>query len=502
MWGGMGMANHIALGIDLNSTGRIVMLDGDGALLMHMGSLTAIGRYAKKSFVHIVINNGSHESVGGQPTAGFHVDFCAMASASGYTKTFYITDEKELVDWLQTDYNIEEKQFVEIRVRSSSRSNLGRPAGTPIQWKEELMKALQQQLIMQEGGIKEIATLLSQRGINNTFIIMGAHFQKQNAAENYLSLSSSLTYIKKGVNVTTEEIEDGYNNFTTGNAQAIIAIGGGSVIDLAKAIIYKCYQNKLNPLPFLLAVPTTAGSGSEATCFAVIYENKIKTSLEQSSLLPAAVILDPVLTYSLTPYQTAVSGIDALAQAIESYWSIHATVESKKYAEEAIALLIDHLPPTITDPTADRRKKILWAAHLAGKAINITRTTAPHALSYFLTAHYQIPHGQAVGFFLPLFFLYNATVNDKNCRHPQGTQEVNNTLQQLYILLKVKNASDAARYIHSFMKQLGLAASLGELGIDNTIIDTLVEEVNEQRFNNNPVALDKQKLIDLCKEYL
>ncbi|MBC7827327.1 MAG: phosphonopyruvate decarboxylase [Chitinophagaceae bacterium] len=140
--GSMGLANHTALGIDMHSGHRVVMIDGDGAVLMHMGSLADIGKWASSSFVHIVINNGSHESVGAQPTLGFDIDFCAIAKACGYASVYSIEQEHELSNWLSGGFHKEEKQLVEIRVNNTSRSNLGRPTNSPAQRKDELMRVL------------------------------------------------------------------------------------------------------------------------------------------------------------------------------------------------------------------------------------------------------------------------------------------------------------------------------------------------------------------------
>ena len=136
--------------------------------------------------------------------------------------------------------------------------------------------------------------------------------------------------------------------------------------------------------------------------------------------LPDIAILDPQLSSTLPPRQTAISGIDALSQAIESFWSVHATDNSRLLAKEAIVTLIEYLPQGVHAPTLQIREKLLWASHLSGQAINMTRTTGPHALSYFLSAHYKILHGQAVALFLPVFFLYNSSVNESNCNHPDA----------------------------------------------------------------------------------
>lgn len=138
--GAMGHANHIALGV--HDKTKTIMLDGDGAILMHLGSLATIAKHAKDNFIHIVINNGSHESVGGQPTAAFDMDCCAIAEACGYKKTFCLSSEPELESWLHDNFNDSTTQFVEIRTNRISRADLGRPEGNPIDWKENFMKAI------------------------------------------------------------------------------------------------------------------------------------------------------------------------------------------------------------------------------------------------------------------------------------------------------------------------------------------------------------------------
>jgi phosphonopyruvate decarboxylase len=140
--GAMGHANHVALGIHQYSGQRVVMLDGDGALLMQMGGLATIGQHADNGFIHVIINNGSHESVGGQPTEGFSIDLCAMARACGYAQVIRISDESGLQAWLKDLSSAQGKQFVEIQTNGNSRPNLGRPSGSPVEWKNDLMSTL------------------------------------------------------------------------------------------------------------------------------------------------------------------------------------------------------------------------------------------------------------------------------------------------------------------------------------------------------------------------
>ncbi len=140
--GAMGHASHIALGIHLQNPSKTILIDGDGALLMHMGALPTISHFANKNFIHLLINNGCHESVGGQPTEAFRVDCTAIARASGYQHTFLILNEQELNHWLQNSLSSSDTQFVEIRTNAISRPDLGRPAGDPKDWKNDFMSHL------------------------------------------------------------------------------------------------------------------------------------------------------------------------------------------------------------------------------------------------------------------------------------------------------------------------------------------------------------------------
>jgi alcohol dehydrogenase len=363
---------------------------------------------------------------------------------------------------------------------------------------------MEQQLV-EKNGIEVIPRVLAEQGHRAVFLITGRHLQRADAQAQFLSSFKPFTqhrYLKEGENVDMQEVKNAYTAFVNSGATAIVAMGGGSVIDLAKGIVYQCIEAGA-PAPFFAVAPTTAGSGSEATTFAVVYDNNSKRSLQHQQLRPVLAALDARLTLSLSPRQTAISGIDAVAQAIESYWNIHATLQSQQWASEALELLVMHLPAAVHTPDIAVREKVLWAAHLAGKAVNVTRTTGPHALSYYLTSHYQVPHGQAVALFLPVFFVYNDAVHAGNCNHPEGFVAVKRSMHELCSLLGVQNASAAAAWMQSFMKEIALATTLKELQIDTTgLWETLLHEVNEERVKNNPVAFNKAALTHLFTRFL
>lgn len=340
-----------------------------------------------------------------------------------------------------------------------------------------------QKIIQGEGSIQEVNAALKNAGCHSVFLVTGKHFQ----LSAYPALFKDLTvehFIRSGMNVEEEEVQQAFTIFSDNTKRAIVAIGGGSVIDLAKAVIHRCIETSIE-VPFFAAIPTTAGSGSEATHFAVLYREKRKYSLVHPGLLPELVILDPALTYSLSPYQTAVSGMDAFSQAVESFWNVNATAESKKIAKESMLLWKESFLTAVNQLNTESRKKMLMASHLAGKAINITRTTGPHALSYYLTINHHVPHGQAVALFLPLFFLYNKPV------------------KELCSILGAGDELIAKEMIQQKMKLAELATNFTELGLlKDEIIDVLLDEVNEERFANNPEPFDRERLKQLMQEHL
>jgi phosphonopyruvate decarboxylase len=141
--GSMGHASQIALGIAMEKPDRRVWcFDGDGATIMHMGSMAIVASKQPKNFVHVVFNNGAHDSVGGQPTVGLHIDLPAVAKAVGYKATYSVDSKEDLNVILNEAKNLEGTVLIEIKVKKGNRKDLGRPTTTPIQNKEALMDFL------------------------------------------------------------------------------------------------------------------------------------------------------------------------------------------------------------------------------------------------------------------------------------------------------------------------------------------------------------------------
>ena len=191
----------------------------------------------------------------------------------------------------------------------------------------------------------------------------------------------------------------------------IIAIGGGKVIDSAKIASLGLTKTELleqlaqgnTALPRksrLICIPTTAGSGSEATHFAVCYLGTEKVSIADNSILPDFAVLCSELLVSLSKRQLSISGLDVTTQAIESLFSKGATIESEANAREALFMILPVMRSlSTTHPDIKALQEMQTAANLAGRAINKAKTNLPHALSYHLTIRAGVPHGLAVALF-------------------------------------------------------------------------------------------------------
>jgi len=216
-------------------------------------------------------------------------------------------------------------------------------------------------------------------------------------------------------NPDIDELREGLALAEKYRPDVIIGIGGGSVLDMAKLLaalldnpaksqdLFVEGSSFDNRKVALALVPTTAGSGAESTHFAVLYRKGVKYSVTGRALIANHITLDPELLKTGLADQLAASGLDALSQCIESLWSRRSTSSSFRYAEEALELLAQNLVPFVGGE-ADRARQMQWASHLSGQAINISRTTGPHALSYYLTSEHRVPHGIAaastVGYFI------------------------------------------------------------------------------------------------------
>ena len=224
---------------------------------------------------------------------------------------------------------------------------------------------------------------------------------------------------------------------------------------------------------------------------------EIKYSLDHEDVLPDAAVVYPPFTYDNPTYLTACTGFDALAQAIESYWSVKADTESLNYATLAIRKLWDSLPRLVESPTEELRNRVSEGAYWAGKAINVTRTTAAHALSYSLTSHYGYPHGHAVALVFPAVFNLNVHALD-NLSPLLDKNGYSHRIDSLLELLGV-DRENASRLIADYIFKLGLG--LKENIPSGYETEVLLSGVNLSRLGNNPITLDTMQVTEIFNAF-
>lgn len=369
-------------------------------------------------------------------------------------------------------------------------------------------------------SIRFLSEILARVSARNIFLVTGKKSYTTSGAQqwvsDHLTGKVTITHLQDfETNPKMEDIQRGIALMEEHPPDAVVAIGGGSVLDTAKIINALAFQGEeprayivekrpMKPVQRpLIAVPTTAGTGSEATRFAAVYVDKTKYSLKHDSMLPRYAIVDPRLTASLPPSITAETGMDALCQAVESYWNIHSNDASKFYAVRAIRLALEHLPVAATHPTPVSREGMSVAANLAGKAINITETTACHAISYPMTSYFDVPHGQAVALTLAEMLEYNSRVTDADLLDDRGVEYVRRTIDEIVHLLGAADVQSAKHRIYSFMKAIGLATTLGELHIGEEGLEIIMQHgFNPERVKNNPRVLTREALRNILAQLL
>lgn len=305
-----------------------------------------------------------------------------------------------------------------------------------------------------------------------------------------------------------ESVAAGVNVFRSNHCDSIAAFGGGSAMDVAKCIkLFSSMAGDGSGGSFLkqtavpgrirfLAVPTTAGSGAECTRFAVVYYKGEKRSVYHNSIVPDAVLLDPCLLAELPIYQKKSAMLDALCHGIESYWSVNSTNVSKKYAKEAMRLILQNMEGYLAnDHTRDG--SMLMASHIAGKAINITQTTAAHAMCYKLTSLYGIAHGHAAALCLKELWPWMLENTDK-CKDIRGKEYLDRMFAELGAVMGCSCAALAAERFREIIKELNLEIP----GADEQDYKMLKMTVNTARMKNNPIELNEDTLDELYHRIL
>lgn len=366
----------------------------------------------------------------------------------------------------------------------------------------------EQKFIEVRDGYAQLDTWLDQAGIKRILLVCGKSVSLFKINDYFIELEEEgrvVRFSEFKPNPTYESVVEGVRRFHAEKCDGIIAVGGGSAMDVAKCI--KLYSNLddtknyleqfivTNDIP-LAVMPTTAGTGSEATRFAVIYYRGEKQSVMHESAVPSVVILDPSTLNTLPEYQRKSTMLDAFCHAVESFWSVNSTEESKDYSRQALKMILANMELYMRN-TEDGNTGMLKAAYMAGKAINIAQTTAGHAMCYKLTSIYGIAHGHAAALCVSCLWEY-MLAHLEDCIDYRGEYYLYNTFAELGRIMGCEDAECGAEKFADTLASLHMLRPVA----GNKDIELLGESVNTERLKNNPIRLNREVIKKLYREML
>jgi alcohol dehydrogenase class IV len=358
---------------------------------------------------------------------------------------------------------------------------------------------MEQKILFADGGYEELDRWFA--GKKRVFLVCGRSISGLAIDSYFAELPSRLgvevvRFSDYAPNPLYESVVRGVKRFREARCDAVAAVGGGSAMDVAKCIkLYSALPGdgengawleqkpEENGIPFF-AMPTTAGTGSEATRFAVLYLNGKKQSITSDHYIPDTVLLDPGALKTLPAYQRKATMMDALCHAVESFWSVNSTDESKEYSRAAIGLVMRHMEGYLAN-TDEGNAGMLLAANTAGKAISISQTTAGHAMCYKITGLFGVAHGHAAILCDRVLFPWMAGHTGK-CVDPRGEAYLKRTLDEIGEALGCAGAEEGAARLLGIFEGLGLEIPAAT----EAQFEELKNSVNPVRLKNHPVALD------------
>lgn len=355
-------------------------------------------------------------------------------------------------------------------------------------------------------GIEHLQETLADA--TNVFVVCDSSFPFLNIKDDIENMGAPhVMFSDFSPNPIYEDVCKGIDLFQITKCDTILAVGGGSAIDVAKciklavlaeegnaAIIPPLVSKRLpidgGKIPFI-AIPTTAGTGSESTHNAVMYYEGAKQTVTNDGMLPDYAILEPSVLKTLPLYQKKCTMMDALCQGIESWWSINSTDESKVYSKNTIELIMANWRKYIFDNDDESAAQIMLAANYGGRAINITQTTAPHAMSYKITSLYKLPHGHAVAVCLPEVWNYMLE-HPEECIDKRESEFLMGVFDEIARSMGVGTPVEAIALFREIMKEMELGNPVSENR--EADLEVLTSSVNPVRLKNNPVELKGENI--------
>ena len=363
---------------------------------------------------------------------------------------------------------------------------------------------MEQKIFIADKNYSALKKYIFERNIKKILIVHGKTFYKIPISDFFSTINISVVHFTNfEPNPSYESVVAGVEVFQKENCNAIMAIGGGSAIDVAKCIKLFAKMNgridylqqKIipNEIP-LIVLPTTIGTGSESTHFAVVYRDENKISVAAESALPNVVLVDISPLKFLSEYQKKTGLLDALCHSFEASWSVHSNEVARAFAFEAIRLIYPNKNLYLQSNTSEICLNLMWyASRLAGKAINIAKTTAGHAMSYKLTKNFGIAHGHAAALCTAEIWDYmNKNSEDENLK---------NIFRQIAACMGFSKVEDAISDFKNTLSKWNFDKPISVNATDAEI-NFLADSVNVQRLSNNPVKIDKITIKDIYTKIL
>jgi alcohol dehydrogenase class IV len=354
-------------------------------------------------------------------------------------------------------------------------------------------------VIFGSGSFGKLNEIVSEFEPKNVLIVTGK--TTMNRLGSYLKLDKNfIVFNEVEPNPSLKTVEKGLDLCKKKKCDVVIGIGGGSPLDVGKIIavltnnkgslrdyFYKriCFSKK--GLPFI-AVPTTAGTGSEVTSASVLTDKKKKDAISHEYIFPCVAIVDPELTMSMPRDLTAITGFDALAHGIEAYWSKKSNPKSDIYALKAIKLVYENLLKACDNPNNLRyREKMSLASLYAGVAIANAGTNVMHSVSYPLTTFYNIPHGLACALTTIEFMKFNS-------------KSAKRKLLDIAKSTGARSIEDGIKNIENLFKKTGLVRPLRYYGVKKNDIEKIAKAGVTPRIKNNPAEVNEKDIEEILRK--
>jgi alcohol dehydrogenase len=369
-----------------------------------------------------------------------------------------------------------------------------------------------------DDAVLRVPAHVAASGTRRVFLVCGRRSFEASGAARMLPDLEQVADVRRWsdfrANTDAEDLQVGLKIMRDYDPDLVLGVGGGSALDMAKllsafrdfpdeqvlAAIRSGERTEARRDRLVLA-PTTSGSGAEATHFAVVYIGADKYSIGGPAMRPDAVVLDPTLSVSGSVYQRATSGIDAVCQAIESLWATAATDCSRHFARIALRLLLPAIERFVNDPESDSARAMCIGSHFAGRAIDISRTTAAHALSYGITKGYGVSHGHAAALTLGSFIAAHANAEPAALNPGIDPDHHDRAMATILAALGAADGAAARDRFAALLDDLHLQRRLSDVGV-NTGDERrrLAAAVNVERLGNNPIRFNEAQLEDLLLE--